>query len=360
MRTKRLSILTAAALAGMGVWMAHSVRAVYSYYKTDLFSTIDTSYWQHNGGLSANGILTGAGNGGSLIAKTLPPNGLSEYEITTTLSLKFPGGTYVHFIRASQDARTGPVTAGTFYAVELRNVQMPSGGGCTAELAAYKRVGGVITNGPVWGVGCYDGMQIRTIYSNGFLNTYFGSHSVLLWADSTIAAGYPGVGVFSAPGANGFDSMVMGEKDTQAPQQVNSQSVSTLSLPGEFDLQWAEPADNPAGSGVGITYYWVDRRQGSGPWVWVGQPKVSALADKGSFTPGAQYTYRIIPMDYHWNVGPETQVTVTAPPAGSIDPRRVGLHSMATQWGGAGGRSAWEPCRIRRPGSEWPARPDGP
>jgi hypothetical protein len=122
MSVRRILILTAAVLATVSVaWKVRSVWAVYSYYKTDGFSSIDTGYWNYMGSLTANGILTAGGNGGSLIAKNYPPSGLSEYEIRSKVVLKQNGGAYIHLYRATPDARPRPLHQGTFYSVELIN-----------------------------------------------------------------------------------------------------------------------------------------------------------------------------------------------------------------------------------------------
>jgi len=51
---------------------------------------------------------------------------------------------------------------------------------------------------------------------------------------------------------------------------------------------------------------------------------------------GTTYTYGFYAFDYHYNVGPITNITVTTPPAGSVDPRQVGVRPTGTYWGAAG------------------------
>ncbi|MEZ5403816.1 MAG: RHS repeat-associated core domain-containing protein [Bryobacteraceae bacterium] len=41
-------------------------------------------------------------------------------------------------------------------------------------------------------------------------------------------------------------------------------------------------------------------------------------------------------MDYHWNIGTGTSVTVVTAPAGSVDPRRTGVRSTGSYWGANG------------------------
>src|SRR5262249_1874651 len=49
-------------------------------------------------------------------------------------------------------------------------------------------------------------------------------------------------------------------------------------------------------------------------------------------------SYAIQAVDYHGNVSTATTLSVTTPPASSIDPRRVGLVSTGSYWGGGGGQ----------------------
>jgi hypothetical protein len=119
----------------------------YTYYYGDSFSTINTTAWQQNGVLSAGstGLTSSDPNGGALISKIAVPDGSSSYEVQSVIRLTADGGTFVQYLRASQDAKTGPAATGTFYSVELRN---PTGGvnpWCRATLVVSQRVGGVLT-----------------------------------------------------------------------------------------------------------------------------------------------------------------------------------------------------------------------
>ncbi|MFN3327197.1 MAG: hypothetical protein ACK5AZ_27230, partial [Bryobacteraceae bacterium] len=49
----------------------------------------------------------------------------------------------------------------------------------------------------------------------------------------------------------------------------------------------------------------------------------------------AVYTYSLGVIDYHLNIA-WTNITVTTPPAGSIDARRTGVHALGAHWGAAG------------------------
>jgi len=64
--------------------------------------------------------------------------------------------------------------------------------------------------------------------------------------------------------------------------------------------------------------------------VWVTRALDPGYTDL-NVSPSTSYTYAIVPVDYHWNSS-ATVVTVTTPPAGSIDPRRVGVRPTGSYW----------------------------
>ncbi len=110
----RSSIFAAACSAVLGT---------YTYYYTDSLTSINTSNWTENGTLTAGtgGLTSSNSNGGSLISKVAVPDGSSNYEVKTTLTLTQSGGTYVTYLRASSNAMSGPAPAGTTYAFEVQN-----------------------------------------------------------------------------------------------------------------------------------------------------------------------------------------------------------------------------------------------
>ena len=111
--------------------------AAYTYYYSDTFTSINTANWQQNGAVTAtpSGLTATSANGGSLISKIAVPDGTSDYEVKTTLTLAASGGTYIQYVRATLDAMSGPVSSGTFYVVELQS-PVPGGNG---TLALYKK-----------------------------------------------------------------------------------------------------------------------------------------------------------------------------------------------------------------------------
>lgn len=140
--------------------------AAYTYYLTDTLTSINTTNWTQNGTLTAGsgGLTSSNANGGSLISKVAVPDGTSDYEVRTTLTLAQSGGTYVTYLRASSNALSGPAVAGTAYAFEVQNPTF-SGSACTATLASYKIISGSVTTLSSTTIPCSNGMIIRAIYT---------------------------------------------------------------------------------------------------------------------------------------------------------------------------------------------------
>ena len=156
----------------------------YTYYYTDSLTSINTTYWTQNGTLTAGsgGLTSSTTDGGSLISKVAVPDGSSNYEVNTTLTLTQSGGTYVTYLRASSNALSGPAPAGTAYAIEVQNPTF-SGGACTATLAAYKIISGAVTSLATTTIGCINGLNVRAIYTAI-------SNQIAVYIDNVLMAGH--------------------------------------------------------------------------------------------------------------------------------------------------------------------------
>jgi|GEM_PF-6077095 len=128
----------------------------YTYYFSDTFGSINTVYWQPNGVISAgpSGLVSTDPAGGSVISKVAVPGGLPAHEVNMRVRLSSAAGTYVQYLRASMDARTGPAASGTFYSVEWSNVTFTGNGGCSVQMKINQRVNGVFTTLGSMVVGC--------------------------------------------------------------------------------------------------------------------------------------------------------------------------------------------------------------
>jgi hypothetical protein len=121
--------------------------------------------WTQNGVLSSgsSGVTSADSNGGWLISTAPVPDGSSAYEVKATLALTQSGGTCVSYMRASSGALSGPEATGSYIAIELQNPTF-SGSSCTAVLAGYRRVSGVIYSDATVTVPCHNGMVIRSVF----------------------------------------------------------------------------------------------------------------------------------------------------------------------------------------------------
>jgi hypothetical protein len=138
MKNAKAAVLSLLLLAG-------PLFGVYQYYYTDTLTTIDNTKWIMNGSLTPtpNG-LTAPDGPGSLISKLAVPDGTSDYEVKTAISIVQYGGHYIQYLRASSDA--SPYPSGSYYAVALDYPWIdPDHQAYVASLRVTKRVSGVIT-----------------------------------------------------------------------------------------------------------------------------------------------------------------------------------------------------------------------
>lgn len=96
--------------------------------------------------------------------------------------------------------------------------------------------------------------------------------------------------------------------------------------------------DNPSdGNGVGVVSYSITQQCFAGNCTGgTFFTSYDASVYDNTVQPGALYRYSIAATDFHGNLGPSTSFWVATPPAGSIDPHRVGVQRTGNYWGGAG------------------------
>ncbi|HXJ43138.1 MAG TPA: hypothetical protein VNH18_27915, partial [Bryobacteraceae bacterium] len=313
--------------------------ASYSYYYTDSLTSINTANWYQNGTLTATtgGLTAPTANGGALVSKVGVPDGSSNYEVKSTLTLPSSGGTYVQLLRATSNAVSGPGAAGTYYSIELQNPAW-SGGYCSATLAVYKRVSNSVTLLSSTTVNCYNGMVMRTvvrpsvglfvILTSPYVNTIYGWPTGYNIVDSAITTGAAGVGAYNTPAGNAISQVQLGPLDQIAPGTVNAQSVGTYALPNRVEMQWQGVVDDT--NGIGLWDYYIYRNG-----VYIGQTFTPEY-DDDAVVAGTTYTYTIQALDAHQNASASTTLTVVTPPAGAIDARRIGVRPLGSYWGDAG------------------------
>jgi RHS repeat-associated protein len=302
--------------------------ATYTYYFTDTLTTINTSNWTENGTLTAGsgGLTSSNSNGGSLISKVAVPDGSSNYEVKTTLTLTQSGGTYVTYLRASSNAMSGPAAAGTTYAFEVQNPTF-SGSACSATLAGYRIVSAAVTALASTTIPCSNGMTVRAVYTALSNQIVVYVNNVLYYwiQDSTISSGKPGVGVRAAPSGNSIAEVQLGGIYTGAPTMPPTDQIGSSPFANYVELQWPG-ASEPNGPGVALYQLY---RNGT------------YLANVGTdfidltVTHSTNYTYTIQALDFDLNVSSDS-ITVETPPTGAIDPRETGVRPTGSYWGGGG------------------------
>ncbi len=112
--------------------------------------------------MNSGGMTDASTIGSSLISKVAVPDGSSNYEVRTTLTLTQSGGTYTTYLRATSNAMSGPSAAGTAYAIEVQNPTF-SGSACSATLAIYKIISGSVTTLGTTTIPCSNGLVIRSV-----------------------------------------------------------------------------------------------------------------------------------------------------------------------------------------------------
>jgi YD repeat-containing protein len=143
-----------------------------------------------------------------------------------------------------------------------------------------------------------------------------------------LTSGRPGIGGTPGGAQALFRSFFVGHRDTVAPTPIPSGATVTSVLPTSVSMRWPLTADDSIG--IGMYRYQIFRNGGSTP---IGYALGNAFADYSAIA-GTPYTYQICPEDQHGTVAAGISVNVTTPPATSVDPRRTGVRTTGSYWGG--------------------------
>ncbi len=299
----------------------------YVYYYNDPLTSINPSNWIQNGSVTATstGLTVPSSNEGSLISSVAVPDGTSDYEVKTTLAIPANGGTYVSYLRASNNAQTGAGTTESFYALAM--TPAVSSSGCSLTLTVYKAMGGSVTQVLSFGVPCYNGISVRFAIRGVTLTVSTDRELWWAFADSSIAAGKPGVGALGTPAGDSISAVSIGPADRIAPQAPATSTFSSSILPNRFDFKFAGVPDDSNGTGIG--YYAIQRNDG-----WTGASHTPEFTDE-TVVPSTTYTYTVYASDFHYNLSPFVSFTVTTPASG-VEIRRTGLRPTGTYWDGSG------------------------
>jgi hypothetical protein len=271
------------ALAVSMLVLTGSAYGEYSYYYSEPAG--GWASWTQNGVVSTgpDGFTSADANGGSLISTAY--GAMTEHEVKTRYKLPQSGGTFVQYLSATANAKSGPAAAGSFYSVELQNVDR-TGGSCVATLSAYRTVNAAATLLSSTVIACHDGMEIQSVRIGTSLDVRVDGMGVLWLVDSVLTSGYPGVGVIGANAANTISDVWLGQIEHDAPQAVDRSSIGLSAYPDAVHLQWQPPSDGP--DGTGITAYLIYRGG-----QYINATRESAFSDP-SVQPSTQYEYWIM------------------------------------------------------------------
>jgi hypothetical protein len=166
----RTSSVLATIVILAGIIRVTTVLGAYQYYYTDnLTCCLSSGSWTQNGTVAAQtgGLTASSADGGTLISTVSIPDGTSDYEVNSFLTLSASGGSYTHYLRASSSAKLSfsPYSSsGTFYAVDLQNIALNSRSTAgSATLSVYKRVGSTLTVLASASVAVHNGMMLHSI-----------------------------------------------------------------------------------------------------------------------------------------------------------------------------------------------------
>ena len=329
----------------LALFLAPHLFGAYSYYQVDNFTSL-SSNWSVNGTPTVGNNLFTAGTGASLISNIATQT--DNYEVKATLRSVNNGGNYAIYLRATANAQFNTTSTGEFYVVELTSPWITEEGHRIAGLTVTKRVGAA-TPQQIWGAWqfVHDNTELRVICSNNLITLYVDGIFRGVIVDSSLPSGRPGIGVRGTGSPNGWASVSIGALDTAAPSAISSGAVQSTAYPNQVRLRWTVPADDANGIGVnnfnlfriqgGVTT-WLDYRRlyaGESALTYPNTVATMEFVDE-AVTPGQSYTYKLIPVDWHWNAGPDTLVNVTVPTSANLDARQVGVHSSSAHWGSGG------------------------
>ena len=331
-------------LAVLVLMSAASAFGAYTYdYSNPWFYYLGTSTFASNGAglggaLSSYGTYfywSSSGPGSEILIPSVSGNA-NDYEVNTQLLVQAGGGTVIHFLRASSNAlaASGSCT-GSYVSVELTVSPTYTGGVAAATLAINQCSAGTQSSLGGVSLGVSNNAILRSVVYGTTLLVYLNNDLIV---SMTVPAttGQPGVGGYGTGGGVGFpynpatgDSMIeIGHHDTVAPNTVSATGLRTSIFPTKASLQWQGATDDT--SGIGVWGYTIARNGTT-----IGNVDGAEFADS-TVSASTTYTYSISAIDFHGNVGSATTFSVTTPPATAVDPRRTGVASTGSYWGGGG------------------------
>ena len=325
------------------------------------FTAVPTNGWTTNGSLatSTGNLLYANGSGSLIFSNPIVPwdtaqSSRYEYEINTgiTLNPTSPGGSYIHYIYGSLNAEQTssgqtPAGTGTYHAVELSNPTFDDVGNCTAVLISWEKTSATAPPS-VQGsasVPCGPTVVMRTVVFTdvgaGTLKVWTFLDNILYSFGTTAAPGQPGIGMIGNTSLSGFSSVGIAPRSIWAPAPIgpalpanqNPTTVNTSVFPNQVNLHWQQPQDV---TGVGVAQRILTRSLSGGGGYETGWAPLSSDFSDSSAQPGQNYIYAESDRSFHGIWSPQTNIYVTTPPSGAVDPRRTGVRATGSYWGGMG------------------------
>jgi hypothetical protein len=317
-------VVGAAGLLASGYYPSQNF--VYDYAWTPGGSTAP---WHANGGAAFGSSSITFSSGGSIIyTATVSGTNSNDYEVESQFS-PASGANYVHFLRAG--STTVQAGSGSYISVELNVAAYTGSPASVAAVLNLKQcVSGTVTTLASANVAVTPGSAntLRSVVFETGLVVYVDGQPVSLPTIPQTTAS-PGVGAYGAtPGS--FTQVAIGHHNTVVPLAINAEPVASSVLPSSVSLAWPATVDDA--SGIGMYFYKV-RRNG----LTIGLGPTTEFTDDTAQA-STTYTYTIYPYDQHNNANTTSDLTfnVTTPPAGDIDPRRIGVQKNGSYWGGGG------------------------
>lgn len=338
----------------------------FGYPLSYTFSALPSStYWTTNGSPVLYGGNTVGSTFSSIYKTAIPVSGegkpglnesnTNEYEINSTLNLNGQsGGSFFHYIWATQNAQQTSVTTptgtgtGTYYAVELHNPTFDNDGNCSATLQLWNNSAGAGAPMVVSGVTvpCASTMQMRTVTfglpASGITKIWtMIENQIYSFTPPTILTGQPGIGAISTTGG-GFTQVQMGPRSLVPPAPLrtpgnssNPTSVATSVFPSQINIHYPQPVDT-TGPGV-IGYSYTRTTNPSSSDSNTGQSTLGGdYTDSVAVQPSTNYIYAQQMRGFHGIFSSQTNIFVTTPASGAVDPRRTGVRTTGSYWGAMG------------------------
>jgi hypothetical protein len=348
--------------------VAAAVHGSVQYYLTDPLTSIDPTKWTTVGTLSSNaqGLSAPDPNGGALISRVPIPDGTSEAEVLTNITLNGSGGVYTEYLQASANAHTGSNGSGSYLAFEMQNPTFDALGHCTANFLIFQSIANSVRLLSSFQHACRNGMQMRFVV-HGNTALAFPDQAVPAEFTITPGVGQPGIGSYGAPAGNAISLVQLGSIIRTPPTALTQNTVGVSAFRNHTDVQWKAVPQDVNG---GLDGYWV-YRDGN----YFMRTTLTHFSDE-TVLPGASHSYAINAVDEHFNFSPAISITVDTPaiqakqgsgtvvvgqsqtksnpgaiamtssgptagsPAGDsgngLDPRRTGVRALGAYWGASG------------------------